>query len=138
MIANDAGRMVDSVWKFMPREFPCVELDEYVVMPNHFHALFRIVGAPLVGTRDSAIQQRAGTRRGDPAPTVGDIVGAFKSITTDEYIRGVHTYGWVPFKRHVWQRGFYDHIVRNDEELSIIRDYIQTNPLRWEKDPENS
>ena len=70
-----------------------------------------IVGVPLVGIRKpvSDSPQRAGTR---PAPTgLGDIVGAFKSITTQEYICGVKQHGWAPFPGKLWQRNYYEHII---------------------------
>ena len=81
----------------MPQRFSNIELIEYAIMPNHTHGIIAIVGVPLVGTRKPVgdSPQRAGTR---PAPTgLGDIVGAFKSITTHEYIRGVKQHGWHRF-----------------------------------------
>ncbi len=98
----------------------------------------------------------AATRRGDPRgrpktwvgtspaltnarqnPTVGAIVGAFKSITTVEYIRRVSQKNWIAFDRRLWQRNYYEHIIRNEDALHRIREYIQTNPLRWALDREN-
>lgn len=142
MNLNDFGKMVDSIWAVMPREFPIMELDEWMVMPNDFHAIFHFVGAPLVGalreTNIAPTTKRAGTRPAPTghAPTVGEVVGAFKSFTTDEYIRGVHQHGWKRFDGKIWQRDFYDHIIHNGDELDIIRDYIRTNPQRWDTDPE--
>ena len=72
------------------------------------------------------------------APTVGDIVGAFKSRVTVEYIRGVKTSGWPPFRGRLWQRNYYEHIIRNERALERIRDYILTNPLHWHLDRENT
>ena len=60
------------------------------------------------------------------------MVGAFKSITTDEYIRGVKKPGWPRFDGRKWQRNFYEHIIRDDRELNAIRQYIQNNPAKWE------
>jgi REP element-mobilizing transposase RayT len=65
------------------------------------------------------------------------MIGAFKSITTDEYIRGVREEGWPRFSETFWQRNFYEHIVRNEEELEKIRDYIRRNPLMWAIDRYN-
>mgnify|MGYP005831487957 CR=1 FL=1 len=72
------------------------------------------------------------------APTVGDVIGAFKSRTTVEYIRGVATYGWTPFTGKLWQRNYYEHIIRNDESLNRIREYIRNNPTQWEYDREKA
>ncbi|HHV53411.1 MAG TPA: hypothetical protein GXX52_08035 [Synergistaceae bacterium] len=71
------------------------------------------------------------------APTVGDIVGAFKSITTIQYIRNVHNHGWPPFAVKLWQRNYYEHVIRNEESLDRIRQYIAENPVRWHFDREN-
>ena len=138
---NDAGRMMHVEWNELTTRFPGMELDESVVMPNHIHAIVILVGAPLVGAQANTCDagQRAGTR---PAPTsitatLGDIVGAFKSITTDRYIAGVKQHGWPPFNRRVWQRNYYEHVVRDDDELDRIRKYIAANPARWDHDREN-
>lgn len=70
-------------------------------------------------------------------PTIGQIVGAFKSLTTIEYIRGVRQHGWPGFDKHLWQRNYHEHIVRDEPSLNRIREYIATNPERWEFDREN-
>jgi len=134
MRLNDVGQMVQASWEQLPQRFP-IELDAYVVMPNHFHAIVIIVGAPLVGAPDRAGTRRAGTR---PAPTMlGDIIGAFKSITTNECIRGVREFNWPHFDKRLWQRNYYEHVIRNEEALNRIREYILNNPLRWMLDREN-
>ncbi len=72
-----------------------------------------------------------------PAPTLGDVIGAFKSRVTVEYTRGVKTLGWTPFDKRLWQRNYYEHIIRNEEALNRIRRYIVENPIRWAFDREN-
>ena len=154
MKQNDAGEMVDSAWNSIPQQFPTAELDEHVVMPNHFHGIIKIagtpivgagnadkrtVGAPLVGARNSRTWRRATTRAAPTTrtPALGEMVGAFKSITTDDYIRGVREQGWPRFSRKLWQRDFYEHIVRDELELERIRDYIRRNPQMWAIDRYN-
>jgi putative endonuclease len=58
-------------------------------------------------------------------------------MTTNEYVHGVKEHGWTPFRGNLWQRSFYDHVIRNNEALNRIREYIQTNPQRWNFDREN-
>jgi putative transposase len=77
-----------------------------------------------------------------PAPTggllsLGDVVGRFKSFTTKQYISGVNDQRYPPFNKRLWQRNYYEHIVRNDMELSSLREYIINNPIKWEIDKEN-
>ncbi|MDR0371850.1 MAG: transposase [Prevotellaceae bacterium] len=155
MSLNAAGQMVADEWEKLPERFPNIELHEFVVMPNHFHGILEIVdtpvvdtpvvgattvgativGAPLVGARhhdmDAATTSmitRATTRG---APTVGKMMDAFKSITTVEYIRGVRLSDWLPFNGKLWQRNYYEHIIRNEKSYQNIAEYIINNPVRW-------
>ena len=147
MSLNDAGKMIHRVWDGMPGRFPSVEMDEFIVMPNHIHGVIIIhqpppshdppVGASLVGAPNHADDQndtRATTR---VAPTLGDVVGAFKSLTTVEYGRGVRGMGWSPFDKRLWQRNYYERIIRNECELGLAREYIANNPMKWALDREN-
>lgn len=158
MMLNDIGRLIEHRWHEIPPHFPNVQLDAFVIMPNHIHGIIIItgVGAGLVPAQsDSAglvpAQSDPGaTTRVAPtmgnmgvpavgdmgAPTVGDIVGAFKSMTTVEYIRGVKQGLWPPFHRRLWQRNYYEHIIRNERELAAIQQYIRDNPANWKSDAE--
>ena len=126
MVLNDVGNMIQKLWNKITERFNMVELDEFVIMPNHIHGIVIIVGAGLVPARG----ERATTR---VAPTIihtiGDIIGAFKSLTTHEYITGVKYNEWKPFNKRLWQRNYYEHIIRNENELIKIREYIKLNPL---------
>jgi putative transposase len=144
---NDAGRMIKTIWQRLPKRFPVIEPDASIVMPNHFHAIV-LVGAPLVGALDAravvgdpdeanAARGRAPTRGAPTSPALGDIIGAFKSLTTTEYARGIHERDWPPFQGRLWQRNYYEHVIRDDDALNRIREYILTNPLGWTLDREN-
>ena len=61
----------------------------------------------------------------------------FKTMTTNDYIRGVKAMGWLPFPGRLWQRNYYEHVVRNEVELDAIRRYIDENPARWALDRDN-
>ena len=154
MVLNAVGRMVESVWNELPGRFDRLALDGFVVMPNHLHAIIIFndhsaltaanVGAPLVGALVANVMDthtRAGTRPAPTGairkPTLGDIVGAFKSITTDHYIAGVEYNDWLPFVGKLWQRNYYEHVIRNDGSLERIRSYILANPACWAYDREN-
>ncbi len=80
-----------------------------------------VVGVPLAGT----------------LKTVCEIVGEFKSISTNKYINGVKQSAWTPFEGKLWQRNYYDHIIRNEKELEKTREYISNNALKWDEDDEN-
>ncbi len=137
IILNGAGRMIENNWHNLSQRFANIELDEFIIMPNHLHGVIKIiVGAPLVGAqkKDNMVAENnvgAGTR---PAPTLGDMIGVFKSITTNEYIRNVKNNDWQPFNKRLWQRNFYEHIIRDENDLNRVREYIITNPAKWEED----
>ena len=68
---------------------------------------------------------------------LGEVIGAYKSLTTVEYARGVKTMKWTPFDRRLWQRNYYEHVVRHDEFLRDLQQYILDNPAQWAFDKEN-
>ena len=101
-----------------------------------------LCGRPdLVGRDDGQPRRVAPTEEGTEVaptrPTLGDIIGWFKTMTTNEYIRGVKQMNWPPFPGRLWQHNYYERIVRNERELHAIRQYIVENPLKWEFDREN-
>ena len=147
MRLNDAGRMVERWWLELNCRFPHVLTDAYVVMPNHFHGIVVIhspppdttappdVGADLrVCPNTRVCPDSTGAHAGAPLPT---IVQWFKTMTTNEYIRMVKHAGWTPFQGRLWQRNYYEHIIRNERALERIRNYILTNPQHWHCDREN-
>ena len=127
---SDAGEMAREVWLTMPQRFPFVEMGAFVVMPDHVHGIVVIRGdgtrAPM---KDAPTPDRADTT--PTSPSLGDVVGAYKSLTTAAYIRGVHTAQWPPFDRRLWQRNFYERVIRDEYEMNEIRAYIRDNPSRW-------
>ena len=140
MILNDAGKIIFDQWMCLSQRFHTIELHECVVMPNHIHGIIEItnaadtVGVGLVPTRDKNATERATTR---VTPTVGYIVGAYKSLTTTRYIDGVKQLGWQRFNKKIWQRNYWEHIVRDEKEYHRIAQYIIANPLKWEMDKLN-
>jgi len=247
MILNEAGRMVETIWMQLAIRFEFIELDEFTVMPNHFHGILVLSGRgescirpvsdescirtdsdescirtgrcescirpgsdescirtdsdescirtgrgescirPVsdescirtdsdescirTGRGESCIRPvsdescirtdsdescictgrgesciRPSTVSGDHKDrpdgtlpgTVGRVIQAFKSISTHEYINGVKHKNWTPFPGKLWQRNYYEHIIRDDESLKRIRAYIINNPLQWAYDRENS
>ncbi len=140
MRLNDAGQMVHVEWESLPKRFPRVALDAFVIMPNHLHGIIVITDHPvncagLVPAQNNRTTTNRATTR--VAPTVGDIVGAFKSRTTVLYTHGVKQRRGPPFAGRLWQRNYYEYIIRDHRFLNRIREYILQNPLQWELDGEN-
>jgi hypothetical protein len=77
---------------------------------------------------------KKGAHTGAPLPT---IIQWFKTLATNDYIRGVKLWGWPAFNRRLWQRNYHERIIRNEAELARIRRYIADNPSTWASDPEN-
>lgn len=152
MILNDAGKMVETEWMKLTDRYKNIQLHEYVVMPNHFHAIFQIVGATLVVDPNVGQPQGIAPTPGiTPTPGIaptegiaptgkrlGDMVGAFKSITTVNYIRHIKTNDWPRFYGKLWQRNYWEHIIRNEFAYNRISQYIINNPLKWENDKLNN
>ncbi|GAA5225379.1 transposase [Membranihabitans marinus] len=118
MILNDAGRMVEKWYFELENKYTHVKCGEMIIMPNHFHC---IVGANL----------RVCPSTGTPLP---QIVQWFKTMTTNEYIRGVKSKGWQPFDGKLWQRNYWEHIIRNERSYNNIVNYIRSNPMKWDAD----
>ncbi|MDF9392115.1 MULTISPECIES: transposase [Methylococcus] len=132
MRVNDAGRMVQTVWDELPLHYVGVELDTFVVMPNHVHGIIVLVGAGPRACPKSGRPQGAA-----PTLSLPDVVHRFKTLTTKRYTDGVKTGGWPPFHGRVWQRNYYEHIIRDEVSLHRIREYIANNPQQWALDREN-
>jgi len=119
---NECGRIVESCWNEIPMHFSNVELDAYVVMPNHLHGIITIVGAG--SSRPLIVFGRE-----NRAPTLGKIVAYFKYATT-KHINELQKTGI----RKCWQRNYYEHIIRSEQSLEKIREYICNNPYHWKDD----
>lgn len=125
MRVNAAGQVIQARWDDIPFRFETVQLDEMIVMPNHVHAILLLGAEP-----SSAVADRLPV-------SLGQVVQWFKTMTTNDYIHGVKTHGWQPFHGRLWQRNYYEHIIRNGRDLERIRSYIEANPSRWTDDTEN-
>lgn len=137
MRPNDAGRLMREQWIALARLFNGLTANEVVVMPNHVHGIIQIhrqatanVGPPVEGA--PAEEPHSGL-----PVSLGRIVGAFKSCSTNAYITGVSTMRWPPFRGRLWQRNYYEHVIRDEKSFARIRQYMQDNPLQWSMDPEN-
>lgn len=124
------GKFVGREIASLKDKYKGIGLDYYVVMPNHIHLIVIIEGRG--GVSPPQIEHGNPKGRGIRAPTLGQIIGYFKYLTTKKINQLNETPG-----ARFWQRNYYEHIVRGEQELQQIREYIQTNPLRWEVDREN-
>ena len=114
---SPAGQMLAEIWASIPMQFSAVVLDLFVVMPNHVHGI-------LWFDHHGAGKQ----------PSLGEVIGWFKAVTTNRYIHSVRDDGWLPYDRSLWQRSFHEHTVRNDVDMDRIRTYLINNPATWNED----
>jgi len=147
MILNKVGKIVEWEWLELPKRFSYIELGAYMVMPNHFHGILFIhetVGA----TRQGQINSQTGSEplqtntsvgmdgsplpRGPKPASLGAILAQFKSRATKR-IWKIPEFKETP----IWQRNYYEHIIRNAVELERISVYIRNNPSQWDRDAEN-
>jgi len=156
MALNEAGCMLHDAWNTMPMRFQNMESVGFIVMPNHIHGIIALQcrGEPCVRPLSpirpySHLQPHSHVCPprnnhhsyippcGTCHDSLGRIIQAFKSLTTKEYIQGVKKKMWPPFQGRLWQRNFYERIIRDDKELTQLQEYIINNPLKWELDHEN-
>ena len=129
MILNELGMLAHRLWRQIAIKRPNVELDAFVVMPNHLHGIVIIVD-----DKSTAVSGERKVRRGSRAETLvagslGAIVGQFKravSISSKSLDQ--------PPDQPLWQRNYYEHVIRIERSLSEIRKYIVENPARWSED----
>lgn len=115
---TNIGRMFEKIYLNLEKEFVNIKLHDYILMPNHIHGIIEIF-------------ERADM---ESAPTINKIIQSFKRHTTIEYIKGVKLGIYKSFDKRIWQRNYYEHIIRNEKEYLLIKQYIQNNPINWEKD----
>ncbi len=136
MILNKAGEMIDNWINVLEDRFSEIQLDTRIVMPDHTHMLINIVSpdagadrcvCPASNRKNiDGTTSKKGKHAGLPLHRV---IQWFKTMTTNEYIRGVHEKKWLSFNKRLWQRNYHDQIIRNHRELPQIREYIKQNPM---------
>jgi len=131
MQLNEYGRIVETAWEWLGQQYPYVDLDEWVVMPNHLHSII-VICDDCRGDSPEGDSRKGDSRIAPTRKPLGRLVGAFKTVSTKEInlIRGTPA-------ATIWQRNYYEHIIRNEGELARIRKYIDENPLKWDLDQEN-
>lgn len=152
LVLNDAGKMVIKWYYEIENKYPDKKCHNMVVMPNHFHCI--IENNPIhesnIHVRDTHEWDAHGgtSLRGCPDghannnslfghvnkkynASIFDVMDWFKTMTTNEYIRGVKQLGWKRFEQRLWQKRYWDHIIRNNIDYSRINKYIDDNPIKW-------
>ena len=118
----DCGRAVVDCWLWLAERYPHVELDEWIVMPTHLHGVVVLCDAERDAFRTAPARRKP----------LGELIGAFKTVSTQRVNTLCGRAG-----EPLWQRDFYEHIIRNAAELDRVRQYIANNPIQWALDPEN-
>jgi putative transposase len=122
MRLTQCGKISESVWQEIPLHYPDIDNNIFIVMPNHIHGLISLLESKRVGTI--------------PTPTrpftLPEIVRAFKTYSS----RRINQLRYTPGV-HIWQRGYYEHIIQSEKEYHQIGEYILFNPAKWESDREN-
>jgi len=155
---NERGLMIGDIITEIPERYPGVGIDEFIIMPDHVHMIIKIVGAdpricpisinnsngvgadpricpkdlidPRQGRTPTIGGQAGSARTFGQINTLAGVIQRFKMLTTKRYIDGVNNYGWPRFLGRLWQRDYFERIIRNEFELNRIRKYIRENPLK--------
>jgi len=135
MRLNDAGRMVQAVWDELPSHYAGIDTDAFIIMPNHIHAIIVIADmAPCDHSRKpvgALLAAPSPQGRASPAPTLGDVMRVFKSLSAIRINRMMMRTG------SFWQRNYYEHVIRGEDDLDRIQQYIMDNPVCWSEDENN-
>jgi REP element-mobilizing transposase RayT len=141
IVLSELGRLADSAWRRILDWSPFVSLDCYVVMPNHLHGILLLLpdtgsgSAQLAAKRAkhgfAPTQAAAHAARGATAKSLSAVIQAYKSSVAREWNRMRGS------KQAAWQRGFYDHVIRDEHALQCIREYVAWNPAQWALGKEN-
>ena len=137
MVVNDLGRAVEKLWLEIQEHFDGVNVDTFVVMPNHLHGIIEIDNEGRISSVAArhAVPQHEDNFEMFGKPVRGSIptiIRSFKSAVTKQYHEMTNTQN-----ARLWQRNYYEHVIRDEKEYQAIYDYILTNPQNWEKDEEN-
>ncbi|MFH1855633.1 MAG: transposase [Candidatus Omnitrophota bacterium] len=118
---TEIGQIIDNHWYDIPNQYDNIDVDEFIIMPNHIHGIL-------------IINKRA---QASSAPTISKIIRSFKSKITMEYLKYINQNN-LNVSGKIWQRSFYDHVIRNEKSLQNIREYVLNNPQNWPYDEENN
>ena len=113
---SDIGIVVDEEIRNLTSRYKYIEIQKYVIMPNHLHMIISINNPPI-------------RQEQSPCPTISDIICTLKSITTKRINKQRNTPG-----KKIWQSRFHDHVIRNENDYLQILQYIENNPFQWELD----
>lgn len=132
MKLNRYGKAIDEWWRKLPTKFKNIKINEYVIMPNHFHGIITINSVET----DPRVRLKPG---GDAhmGASLHQMIQWFKTMTTNEYIQNIKHKNWKPFSKHIWQSRYHDRIIRNEFEYSTKVEYILNNPAKWDEDRNN-
>jgi REP element-mobilizing transposase RayT len=132
MLLNQSGKIVLEFWNKLPGRYATIELDSFVIMPNHVHGIIKIINT--VGEIHELPLQTANTNQKTKRRRmlIPKVVGYFK-MNSSKRINTIRNSTDIP----VWQRNYYEHIIRNENKLNKIREYIHNNPLKWHLDRDN-
>jgi putative transposase len=117
MHLNPSGLAINKDWCEVSNAFCSISMDSFIIMPNHLHGIINI--------------------NQDGGKSIDHIIKYFKAISTYHYSQGVNRLSWKPYPGKLWQRNYFEHIVRTEKSLHEIRQYILNNPIEWHLDQNN-
>jgi REP element-mobilizing transposase RayT len=124
MRLSSIGEIARKCWQEIPVHFQNIELDEFIIMPNHLHGII------IINDSRRDVQLNVSTRISPKKGTISVVIRTYKAVVTTL----CHRSGYDDFR---WQSRFYEHIIRSEKDLQKIRDYIINNPAKWSEDEEN-
>ncbi|MDL2214989.1 transposase [Dysgonomonas sp. OttesenSCG-928-M03] len=134
VVLNEVGEIVKRYWLDIPNHFPHIILHEFVIMPNHVHGILEIAECVAVAANNHSPENETPFR--SPSKTIGSVVRGFK-IGVSKWLNNQWAKDFSPVRqlsKSIWQRNYYEHIIRNSRSYQNISDYIKSNPINWIQD----
>jgi len=138
---NEVGKMLYSLWADIPSAYPPADIDVFIVMPNHLHGIIVLPDTTEVRRGEAGMGTKVPVSEtpstDEDAMSIDYLVGRVKSLAINRYWDVLRSKGRSSAHVKLWHRDYYEHVIRNEDELARIREYITNNPLQWSLDREN-
>jgi len=130
MILNEIGRIINRQWKELTFKYSNINNSDFIIMPNHIHGVIELIRRGLINQTPTLENNENWILMKNPEITLGKIIRFFKAKSAFQIRSKSNIF-------QIWQRNYYEHIVRNENDLNQIREYIQNNPYNWKMDENN-
>jgi putative transposase len=137
MVLNNTGEIVQKIWDELSENYDGIVTDSFRIMPNHIHGIIIIKNENSCKIEGNLDNKEGQTWESAPTISLSTVIQRFKSMSTKRIKSNAKESDLMMISNKLWQRNYYEHVIRNESELNRIREYIECNPQNWDADKEN-